>query len=98
MIPTYLILCARPRGNGTGSTMASTPSYVPSPVIPSGVIRLVCRDSIVFVFVAVVVVVVALEISTLRTLYHQLPPPNKKSALSVSLHDPFEQTDKADLP
>ena len=68
------VLCARPRGYGAGSAADSTPSPVPSPVIPYGVIRLVCRYSIVFV-----VVVVALKISTLHTSYQQLPPTNKKS-------------------
>ena len=65
-------LCASPRGDSAGSFTVSTPSPVPSLVIHYGVIRLVCRDSIVFV-----VVVVALEISTLRTSYHQFSPPFK---------------------
>ena len=38
------------------------------------------------------------EISTLSTSYHQLPPPAKTSALSMSSNAPFEQTDKANLP
>ena len=75
MIPISLLLCARPRGDSVGSAAASTPFPAPSHVIPSGVICLVCRDSIVFV---IVIVVVALKISTLCTLYHQLPPPNQK--------------------
>ena len=73
-------LCASPRGDGVGSAAASTPPPVPSPVIPSGVIRSVRRYSIIFVVVAVVVVVVvvALEISTIFASYHQLSPPNQK--------------------
>ena len=74
LIVISLLLCARPCGDGAGSATASTPSPVPSPVIPSGVIRSVRRDSIVFV----VVVVAALEISTICTSYHQLSSPNQK--------------------
>ena len=95
MISISPLIYTRPRGDGTGSSTASTPSPVPSPVIPSGVIRSVRRDSVVFV---VRIVVVALEISTLRTSYHQLSPPNQKSALSFALHAPFEQTDRAGFP
>ena len=62
--PHSPILCARPLGDGVGGAAASNLSPVPSPVIPYGVIRLVCRELIVFV----VVVVVALKISTLHTL------------------------------
>ena len=83
MIHISPLLCARLRSDGAGSAAASAPYLVPYPVIPSGVIRLVRRYSIVFfvvvVVIFVVVVVVALEISTLRTSYHQLPPPNKKT-------------------
>ena len=46
MVPISLLLCARLRGDGAGSAAASTPYPVPFPVIPSGVIPLVCRDSI----------------------------------------------------
>ena len=53
MIPIFLLICARPWGDGAGSAAASTHSPVPSPVIPSVVIRSVCRDSIIF-FVVVV--------------------------------------------
>ena len=51
------------------------PSPVHSPVIPSGFIPLVCRDSISFIIVDVVV---AFGITTHRTSYHQLFPSNKK--------------------
>ena len=86
IIPISPLIYARPCSDSVGSAAASTLSPVLSPVIPSIVIRLVCRDSIVFV----VVVVAALEISTLCTSYHQLPPPPiKKSTLSVASHAPF---------
>ena len=81
MIAISPLLCARPSEDGAGSAATSTPSSAPSPVIPSRVIRSVRRYLIAFVVVAVVVVVVvvvALKISTLRTSYHQLPPPNQK--------------------
>ena len=71
-------LCTSPHGDGMGGSAASTPLPVPSPVIPSGVIRLVCRYLIVYVVVVVVIVVVVLEISTLCTSYHQLYPHNQK--------------------
>ena len=85
VIPIYPLLCTRPRADGAGRAMASTMPRVPSPVISSGVIHLVRRYSIFFV---VVVVVVTLEISTLRTSYHQLPPPQSKNWLCQSLHMP----------
>ena len=73
MIPISPLLCACPRSDGAGNAAVSTLSPVPYPITPSGVIRSVCRYSIVFV----VVVVVALKILTLHTSYHQLPPPNQ---------------------
>ena len=90
MIPISLHLCVRPHGDGTGSAAASTPSPVPYPVIPSGVIRSVRRDSIVFVVVVVVVVALALalEISTICTSYHQFPPPQSKNRLCRLLRMP----------
>ena len=57
--------------------MAYTLPPVPSHVVPSGVISLVCIDSIIFI-VVIIIVVVVLEISTLHTSYHQLSPPNQK--------------------
>ena len=80
--------------DGARRAEAYTLSPVPSPVIPSGVIHSFCRDSIVFV----VLVVVALEISTIRTSYHQLYPPQSKNWLRQLLRMPhFEITDEADL-
>ena len=75
MIPISPLLCARPLSYGAGIAKASTLSPVHSPVIPSGVIRLINRNYIVFV-VVVVVIVIVLKISTLCTSYHQ--PPNQK--------------------
>ena len=88
MIPISSLLCVHLRSDGAGSAVASTLSLVPSHVIlshfiPSGVIRSVRIYLTIFL---VVVVVVALEISLLCTSYHQLPPPNQISALSVVLH------------
>ena len=94
MIPIYPLLYACPRGDCEGIAIDSTLSPVPYPVIPSGVIRLVRRDSIIFF----VIVVAALKISTLCTSYHQSHPPLKKLALSVAFHAPFEQTYEANLP
>ena len=74
IIPITPLLCARPRGDGAGSAPASTPPPVSSLVISSVVIGFVCIYSIIFI----VVVIVELEISTLSTSYHQLPPPNQK--------------------
>ena len=78
LIPIYLLLYGRLCSDRVGSAADSSLSPVPSPVTPSGVICLVCRDSIVFV---AVVVVVAHEISTVCTSYYQLSPPIKKLAL-----------------
>ena len=69
-------MCASPRGDGAGSAAASNLAPVPSPVVPSGVIRSVCKDLILFV--VIVIVAVAFKISTPHTLYHQLSPPNQK--------------------
>ena len=84
MIPISPLLCARPRGDGAGIDAASTPYPLPSLVIPYGVIRSVHRDSIVFV----ILVVVALEISALRTSYHQFTPPQSKDLLCQLLRMP----------
>ena len=73
IIPISALLCTHLHSDGAGSAAASTLSPVRSPIIPSGVICSVCRDSII----SIVVVVVALKISTLCTSYHQLPPRNK---------------------
>ena len=48
MIPISPLLCTRPHGDGAGNAVVSTLSPVPYPIIPSGVIRSVCRYSIFF--------------------------------------------------
>ena len=94
IIPISPLLCARPRGDGTGNTADSTPPPVPSSVIPSIFICSVRRDSIVFD----ILVVVRSKYQHFVPRTNNYTPAIKKLALSVASHYPFEQTDKANLP
>ena len=77
ILPIYLLLYSRSHGENARSAAAYTPSLVPSPVILSIVICSVCRDLVVFV----IVIIITVKISTLHTLYDQLPPPQSKNSL-----------------
>ena len=94
MIPISPLLCARPRGDGAGRSTASTPSPVPSPVVPSGVIPSVR----IYLIVLSSLLFSRSKSQRFVPSTTNCPPPIKKSASLVASHAPFEKTDKAHLP
>ena len=96
MIPIFPLLCACLRGDGAGISAASTLSHAPSSPPPPSPPEL----SVQFVDIRSFFFPRRCRGRNLNASYlvPPIPPPrNKKMALSVALHAPFEQTDKADL-